>query len=807
MIEIIADVRCLQDAGYRTRGVGHLTRTLLRRAAEFAPDSIVLVGIVDPRMEPLSPADNALFARTMSVDTAAVPARGAIFVQPSPMTHPQHPLLRVTRARRLLRATVVYDFIPFDVPAHYLPTTLDRIAYHTALFALSGGDLFFPISRYTAGRLMAISGVPESRVFTIGAPIRDELITASRETAPGDAIPHGGVPYFLVVAGDDWRKNVECAIAGYGALMETPEPAPMLVIVGPYSPQRQAALTAMVPEPRRARILFRNGLTDGEVASLYCGALATICPSRIEGFSLPVVEALSCGSPVFAADCAAQVELVPDPEALFGPDDSARLAILMTKLLNDPGFRPALLERQRGVALAFAERAVAERFWTPIYREYRGGALAGPSIRRNARPRLAFVTPYPPDTSGVADYTARSLVDLREHAEIDLYTDAREPRLQAGVKLAGPISSFPYLSRSYDAVVSVVGNSDFHTRIIEYVRDFGGACIEHDNRLADFYRYVRGFETFARMARGPMGRRVTRSRAEAGLLRPEVFKTLFFDEIVRSAQPFIVHSRGIQRNVRKQYGVEAQYLPFCPYREFPDAELSETSRAAARARLGIGRDTIAIATFGGPHFSKCDVECIEAVALLRARRIDAEISFVGTPTPHIDHLRRVVRKLRLEPFVHFMDQHVPEGTYRDHLIASDIAIQLRTHGLGGLSGALLDAIACGLPAVANVDLADAMESPSYVSRVPDEITARAVAEAVAELVSTGRHRLRVSAERIAYTERHSFRRYARELMAVLGLEANSREGSKLARGDGGVSIWRVFSWLLTELPNAGIYGW
>ncbi len=774
MIRVIADVRCLQDVGYSNRGVGHLTRTLLRRAADFAPGAVELVGIIDPGMRALPQSDRALFAETMQLDAAT--ARSGIFVQPSPMTHPQHPLLRLTRGRNLLRASVVYDFIPHDQPSHYFHTALDRISYHTALAGLGGYDLFFPISQYTAGRLAAISGAPIDNIFTIGAPIRDELIAASQAASPNRDSPGDVAPYFLVMAGDDWRKNVECAIAGFRQATEAAELTPTLIIVGPYSPQRQTALSSLLPASQRERILFRNGLTDAEVASLYAGALATICPSRIEGFSLPIVEALSCGSPVFAADCAAQVELIPDREALFGPDDAPRLGMLMATLLENPKWRGELLERQRGITARFGERAVAERFWGPIYEAHGSKAAARPSIRRGARPRLAFVTPYPPDNTGVADYTARSFLDLREHVEIDLYTDAQAPRLQPGVRLAGPISSFPYLSRSYDAVVSIVGNSDFHTRIIDYVRDFGGACIEHDNRLADFYRHVRGFETFARMVRGPMGRRISRSQAKAGLLRPEVFGTLFFDEIVHSAQPFIVHSRGIQKNVRAQYGVDAQYLPFCPYREFSDAQLSEASRAAARARLGIGRDTIAIATFGAPHLSKCDVECIEALDLLRARRIDAEISFVGKPMPHVDHLRRLAGKLGLEPFVHFMDQHVPDETYRDHLIASDVAIQLRTHGLGGLSGALLDAIACGLPAVANVDLADAMESPSYVRRVPDDITAGAVAEAVAEIVSSGRHRLRVSEERVAYNERHSFSHYARELMAILGLDANSREG-------------------------------
>src|SRR6185312_7346677 len=149
--------------------------------------------------------------------------------------------------------------------------------------------------------------------------------------------------------GDDWRKNVEAPLAAFTQLADH-HPDLTLEIVGRYSAERQAAILNGTPGPLRRRVHFHSGLTDGALAELYGGAVATICPSRVEGFSLPVVEALTCGSPVLASDCAAQAELIADPEALFAPDDVERLAGLMSSLLAQPLRRDALFARQLPVA-------------------------------------------------------------------------------------------------------------------------------------------------------------------------------------------------------------------------------------------------------------------------------------------------------------------------------------------------------------------------------------------------------------------------------------------------------------------------
>jgi glycosyltransferase involved in cell wall biosynthesis len=761
MIALHADLRCLQDPNYSNRGVGHLTRSLLRGMPHFAPEGAVLIGIVDPALPALSPGDRALIAETL--DCGVAPRRTGIFVQPSPMTHRQEAVLRFLRDRSVTKAAIVYDFIPYDEPTHYLPSDAERIAYRTALLYLAGHDLLFPISDYSGKRLIDLLAIDAGRVFTIGAPVRQALLATA--TPVSAARP----PYFLAVAGDDWRKNIECVIAAFGLAARDAS----LVVVGPYSEARQQQLVRSLSESLQGRVRFSDNLSDAALAALYAGAIATICPSRVEGFSLPIIEALACGSPVLASECAAQVELLPDRDALFSPDDAVRLAGLMNELIDRPSRRKTLLSRQRPIVARFAENAVAENFWRPIFAAHGARTIAAPAALHGARPRLAFLTPYPPDASGVADYSARSFVDIARHADIELFTDAPIAKAQPGVTLAGAISSFPYFSRRYDRVVSVVGNSSFHVRIVEYVRDFGGACIQHDNRMADFYIHLHGYDTFRPMAERALKRPISRDEAYANLIRPAFFGTLFFDEIVHAAAPFMVHSPGIARNIKTEYGVDAVLLPFCPYRDFSDDELSDPSRAAARARLGIAPGKIVIATFGMIHGTKLNAECIEVLALLRARRIDAELYFVGETNNHRSHLNGVIRALGMKQFVHFFPERPSEATFRDFLLASDVGIQLRTTGLGGLSGALLDLVGAGMAGIANDDLAEAMVAPAYIRRVPDNVDGPVLADRLVEILAGGAYRSRVSAERAAFAAARSFANYARQLMAALDLEPSS----------------------------------
>ena len=146
----------------------------------------------------------------------------------------------------------------------------------------------------------------------------------------------------------------------------------------------------------------------------------------------------------------------------------------------------------------------------------------------------------------------------------------------------------------------------------------------------------------------------------------------------------------------------------------------------------------------------------------------AELFFVGEAAGLNDALRQVARDYGVEREVHVSTEFVSTDCYRDLLIASDAAIQLRTYGFGQPSAALADCISAALPAVAGEELAASCDAPSYVSRVPDHISPLLIAEKLAEIWDRRWDRPAFSAERLHYCELHSFERYARGLTEILG---------------------------------------
>jgi glycosyltransferase involved in cell wall biosynthesis len=172
--------------------------------------------------------------------------------------------------------------------------------------------------------------------------------------------------YVLYLGGFDVRKNVTTVIETYRwAGLAIGEGCP-LVIAGRL-PERDTSFT---PNPRRlarergveARFMRFIGFVDeADKPALYRGAVAFIFPSRYEGFGLPPLEALACGTPVVGSDSASIPEVVGDAGVLLSPDDAEGMAGALIQLATDEGFRDELSRRALAQAARFSwERTARE---------------------------------------------------------------------------------------------------------------------------------------------------------------------------------------------------------------------------------------------------------------------------------------------------------------------------------------------------------------------------------------------------------------------------------------------------------------
>jgi glycosyltransferase involved in cell wall biosynthesis len=773
---VVIDLRCLQDPNYAGRGVGRHALALLRRA----PASLRLVGLTDADLPPLSPEARDT-VEVVSTNTYAAGLAGtqtsapACLVMMSPMTHDPLFVARLLSDPTLLRAAVVYDFIPRRHPERYLPGPAERLSYATALRWLARCDVFAPISRRTARDLHELLGISEGAITVTGCALDPAFEGAARDLRPR---------HLLVVGGGDPRKNPEVVIRAHARspMMQKGAGIP-LVVAGSYSEADAQAFRSIAVEAggRRELLEVPGHVPDPALVQLHSYALAVVTASRDEGFSYPVIEGMAAGLPCLVSDIPAHAELVTDPSCRFSADDDAALCQKLEQAVLDADWRSAVLARQADVWPRYRAEAVAARFWDAILQRLEARA---PTVLRGGRPRVALLSPLPPDRSGVADYTAATCTELGRLVDLHVFTTTAHPTPLRNVATIRPLGALPHLSPDFDRVISVVGNSHFHFRIFELLLRYGGACIAHDARLLGFYHYLIGPKRALAVASEELRRVVTEEELKRWSDDEATLEALFLGEIAQSATPTIVHSPVTARMFGDRYGIAPAYLPFSIYRPWRAEELIQERRTTARARLGLQPDEVAIATFGAVHHSKAHEECVWALEILRGWGIPASLHFVGEFNRHSNAapgLLALVAKLGLQCHVRLFEDFVSEQTYRDYLVGADLAIQLRTYGFGGLSGALLDCAAAGLPAVANTSLAAAIGVPDYVRSIPDPISPLLVAEALADLQDSGLAKERPEKARRAFSEQRSFAAYGRELCHALALEIPLRAPSRSVR--------------------------
>ena len=419
----------------------------------------------------------------------------------------------------------------------------------------------------------------------------------------------------------------------------------------------------------------------------------------------------------------------------------------------------------------FREPIVAERFWNFLIKKKKNSETQNESITSigKSRPRIAFLTPFPPDKSGIADYTAKSLEEIGKLAIVDVFTDALPSKSFPGVRNVFPLSEKPFQSNEYDKIVSIIGNSHYHTEILKYHLRYGGACIQHDNRMAELYAWNMGHEQFAKKASQLIKRDVKVAECQTWLKDPSLLPTLFLEDIIKKSQPLIFHSKVTQKLVKQMYGVDTDYLPFSSYRHFSDSELTQEHKLATKKKLNLPLQEIIISTFGLVTETKAPFDCIYATYFLNKWGVPATFYFVGETGALNEPLLNLAKNLGIPTKIKSLNSWTSEETYKDFLLASDFAIQLRTYGFGGLSGAILDCISSGLPTVVNEDLAEATNSPKFMLRTNDHISALLMAESIYDEYKEGKFRNRLNIERKEYLEKHNFKKYAEDLIKLLGL--------------------------------------
>jgi glycosyltransferase involved in cell wall biosynthesis len=260
----------------------------------------------------------------------------------------------------------IHDLIPLLL-REYRGSPWVRL--YTALVSTAARSAALVITDSEASRqdIIAHLGLPAERVRVIylaadarytPTPVPEDVQIRARYSLPDR--------YVLYLGGFDVRKNVTTVLSTYrraGPVIGKEYP---LVIAGRL-PERDTPFT---PDPRRLareqdideRFVHFTGFVDeGDKPALYRGAVAFIFPSRYEGFGLPLLEALACGTPVVGSDVSSIPEVVGDAGVLLPPDDAEGMAGALIQLVTDDRFHAELGRRAPAQAARFSWARAARK--------------------------------------------------------------------------------------------------------------------------------------------------------------------------------------------------------------------------------------------------------------------------------------------------------------------------------------------------------------------------------------------------------------------------------------------------------------
>jgi glycosyltransferase involved in cell wall biosynthesis len=218
-----------------------------------------------------------------------------------------------------LRATTVHDLVPLRFPEWVEPETV-RMHGPKYEHAARTCDRIFVNSRFTAGEVVELLGVPKQRVV-VAYPGIDPIFSAEGEAADlGDS-------YVLGVGTLEPRKNLPALLAAF-ALVRRRHPELTLALAG---------LEGWEERPLEAEgVRLLGFVSDEELARLYRGAAAFAYPSRFEGFGIPVVEALASGVPAVVSSHPSLDEASGKAALRADPDDPEAFAETLEHALAAP---------------------------------------------------------------------------------------------------------------------------------------------------------------------------------------------------------------------------------------------------------------------------------------------------------------------------------------------------------------------------------------------------------------------------------------------------------------------------------------
>ncbi len=343
-------------AVHRRAGLGRYAESLAQGMAAEIPEQLALFYNREHGIEPLAGLETVPHA---TVNLGYKPWRMVVWAgQLSRMS-----LGRLVPGAKLFHATehllmplrhiptvmTVHDLIFRSLPEHHKPLNRWYLNATMPLYC-KRADHIIAVSEATRRDLVAAYHLPPEKITVIYEAAAPHFKPQPQAAQDRVRAVYGLPEHYLLYVGTiEPRKNLERLLSAWAPLYRAGE-CPPLVIVGKRGWLSDGFFAALHACPAQDGVILTGYVRDADLPALYTAATVFVFPSLYEGFGLPILEAMACGTPVICSNSSSLPEVAGEAALLADPTDVEAMREALRALVLDQDRRVEL--RARGLQQA-----------------------------------------------------------------------------------------------------------------------------------------------------------------------------------------------------------------------------------------------------------------------------------------------------------------------------------------------------------------------------------------------------------------------------------------------------------------------